>query len=152
LNYRDTSALLKLYIAEQDSPYFINLVSNSKNPLLTSEITRIELAATFYRKESKGELAKGKAGQHVEEFAVDIEAGRIVIVPMSKVVTLRAEQVIKKGYTASKAIMIRALDIIHVASALASKASVLVTTDTRLREVALLRGLKVSPQNLVGVV
>jgi predicted nucleic acid-binding protein len=145
LNYWDTSTLLKLYLAEQDSAYFINLVATSKTPILTSEITRTELTATLYRKESIGELAKAKANQHVEEFAEDIEAGQIVIVPVNEDVTLRAEQVVKKGYTAPKPIMIRALDVLHVASALASKASVLVATDTRLRDVALMMGLKVLP-------
>jgi predicted nucleic acid-binding protein len=90
-------------------------------------------------------LAKGKARQHLEYFFKDVKAGQIIIVPVSEDVTLRAEQVVKKGYTASGPIMIRALDVLHVATALASKASVLVATDTRLKDVALMMGLKVLP-------
>jgi predicted nucleic acid-binding protein len=145
LNYWDTSTLLKLYMTEQDSAYFINLVANSKNIVLTSDITKTELTATFYRKESVGELAKGKAQQHLEEFAEDISAGRIATVSLNEDVILLAEQLIKKGYTVPKPIMIRTLDVIHVASALASNASTLVATDTRLRDVAFMMGLKVLP-------
>jgi predicted nucleic acid-binding protein len=145
LNYWDTSTLLKLYVTEQDAAYFINLVANSKTPILTSGITKIELTATFYHKESIGELAKGKADQHLGELAEDIEAGRIVITPVNEDIILQAEKVIEKSYTAPKPLMIRSLDVVHVASALASKASVLVAIDSRLRDVALMMGLKVLP-------
>jgi predicted nucleic acid-binding protein len=43
--------------------------------------------------------------------------------------------------------MIRALDVIHIASALANRSTVLITTDERLKEVAHLVDLKVLPQN-----
>jgi predicted nucleic acid-binding protein len=145
LNYWDTSTLLKLYVAEQDSSYFINLIATSKEAILTSELTRIELITSLYRKESTGELAKGMANQHLEEFVEDIEAGRIIVISVREDVTSQAERVVQRAYPTAKPIMIRALDVIHVASALASKASVMVATDARLREVALLMGLKVLP-------
>ncbi|MGL4608802.1 MAG: type II toxin-antitoxin system VapC family toxin [Trueperaceae bacterium] len=145
MNYWDTSTLLELYVYEQDSVYFRKLVAGSKTALVSSEIARVEVMTTLYRKELIGDIAKGKAAQHLAEFDEDVLRGNIVLLPITKDITLQAERVIKKSYQASRAVMVRALDTIHVASALTSKTSALVATDTRLRDVALLMGLKVLP-------
>lgn len=145
MNYWDTSTLLKLYVREADSDYFIELVNNSSSPLLVSDLARVELDTSLHRKGTLGELEKSLADAYFQEFSKAIAAGRVVTVPLNDAVIVEARQIIRHTYSLSKPMMIRSLDVIHVASALVSKASTIVATDTRLREVAALMGLQVIP-------
>jgi predicted nucleic acid-binding protein len=147
LTYWDTSALIKLYVSEADSAYFYTLALRDDDIMLTAEITVTEMLTSLYRKEFVGELKKDGATKLFEHFKTQLESGRIVIAPRSKETTLHAEAIVRQAYKATKPIMIQALDVIHVASALANKSTVLITTDERLKEVARLVGLKVLPQN-----
>ena len=81
MNYWDTSALIKLYAPEPDSPYFLTLLSRAEGPLLTSDITRAEVLCTLYRKEHAGDLAAGAAEVLFARFLADADAGRIVLIP-----------------------------------------------------------------------
>jgi predicted nucleic acid-binding protein len=147
LTYWDTSALVKLYVSEKDSAYFYTLALRDDDIMLTANITVVEMLTSLYRKESAGELKKGGAAKLFEHFKAQLESGRITLAPYSEEVVLAAESIVRQTYENAKPIMIRALDVIHVASALASKSTVLITTDERLKEVAQLVGLKVLPQN-----
>jgi predicted nucleic acid-binding protein len=115
--------------------------------MFTAEITVTEMLTSLYRKEFLGEIKKGGAAKLFEHFKAQLASGRIALVPSSKETTLHAESIIRRAYKATKPIMIRALDVIHIASALANRSTVLITTDERLKEVAHLVDLKVLPQN-----
>jgi predicted nucleic acid-binding protein len=145
LNYWDTSALIKLYVRESDSRYFINLAKTSSNPLLSSDVTRQEMLCALYRKEVAGDLKVKAASKLFEKFMNDEETGRILIIPNGRDVVIETEKLVKQSYGKNLPIMIRALDAIHVASALFAKATTMIATDRRLRDVALLTGLKVLP-------
>jgi predicted nucleic acid-binding protein len=145
LNYWDTSALTKLYANERDSALFFELAARDGNPIITSSISQVELLTTFYRKESLGDLKPRAASTLFEKLSEDIALGDIVLVPINTEVLKNVEQIVELTYTKAKPVMIRSLDVIHVASALVSQAPALVATDTRLREVAALVGLQVTP-------
>jgi predicted nucleic acid-binding protein len=145
LNYWDTSALTKLYANEQDSALFFELAARDGNPIITSSISQVELLTTFYRKESLGDLKPRAASTLFEKLSEDIALGDIVLVPITTEVLKNVEQIVELTYTKAKPVMIRSLDVIHVASALVSQAPALVATDIRLREVAALVGLQVTP-------
>ena len=55
--YWDTSALLKLYVAEPDSAYFLRLAEESEEPICSSAIVMTEALAAFHRKQHAGDLA-----------------------------------------------------------------------------------------------
>jgi uncharacterized protein len=143
--YWDTSALLKLYLPEADSLHFLELVSGSTQTVVTSSIAIAEIACAFYRKEAQQELKKGAAERALQKFEEDCRKGQIVQIPFDKDVMGEASRVIRMAFRGPKPLMLRALDAIHVASALAVRASGIVATDLRLRQMALTAGLRVLP-------
>ncbi len=145
MTYWDTSALIKLYAPEPDSPYFLTLLAQAQHPPFSSDIVRAEVLCTLYRKEHAGDLKRGAAATLFARFASDTAAGRLVLIPNSADVTAEAERLVKRAYSQAQPLLIRSLDAIHVASALAARSTTLVATDARLRNVAVLMGLKVLP-------
>ena len=142
--YWDTSALLKLYVTESDSPYFDSLAETSE-PIFSSEIVIPETLCALHRKEHSGDLRRGGARTVFRKFSADIDAGRIVTIPYGRDVIAEAQKVVALAYGRPKPFLIRSLDVIHIASAVVSKARALIATDTRLREAAALVGLDLIP-------
>ena len=145
MNYWDTSALLKLYLPEDDSGYFLDSVVTSDQPLVSSAIAAVEMLCALYRKESVGELKRGGALAAHQRFLGDCRAGRIVLLPCGEQVFTAAEEVVRLAFRRARPVMVRSLDAIHVASALTARARVMVATDTRLRLVAAMAKLKLMP-------
>ena len=145
MNYWDTSALLKLYLPEDDSGYFLDSVVTSDQPLVSSAIAAVEMLCALYRKESVGELKRGGALAAHQRFLGDSREGRIVLVPYGEQVFTAAEEIVRLAFRRARPVMVRSLDAIHVASALTARARVMVATDTRLRQVAAMAKLKLAP-------
>ena len=141
--YWDTSAILKLYIHERDSGYFLGLVSETEDQIVTSTIASIELLCALERKERNGDIKPGGAAAAFDRFLDDAGRGRIVEIPFGRDVIQEARRLI--GLVSHRRILIRSLDMIHVASAVAAKATCLVATDSRLRQVASLADLNLLP-------
>ena len=145
MNYWDTSALLKLYVPEDDSGYFLNSVVTSDQPLVSSAIAAVEMLCAVYRKECIGDLKRGGALATYQRFLGDSREGRIVLVPYGEQVFTAAEEIVRLAFRRARPIMVRSLDAVHVASALTARARVMVATDTRLRQVAAMAKLKLAP-------
>lgn len=145
MTYWDTSALLKLYVAERDSAYFLGLIAETEHQICSSAMAITEALCALYGKEQRGELKRGAASGILRELIADTEAGRIVAIPYGRDIVSQAEKVVKLAAERTRPVMIRSLDAVHVASALASKAEAMVATDARLRDVAALAGLKLMP-------
>jgi predicted nucleic acid-binding protein len=143
--YWDTSAILKLYVAEPDSPYFLALLADADRIVATSAITPIEILCALHRKERAGDLKRGASRTIFEKYVDDTEKGRIVEIPFGPSITTEADSFLELASDRRKPPMIRSLDAIHIASALAGRAKSLVTTDRRLAECARLARLKVLP-------
>jgi predicted nucleic acid-binding protein len=145
VNYWDTSALLKLYVPEDDSGYFLDLVVASDQPIVSSAIAAVELLCAVYRKESVGDLKSGGALAAYRRFLGDCRTGRIVLVPYGDQVSTAAEGIVRLAFRRAQPVMVRSLDAIHVASAVTARARVMVATDARLRRVAAMARLKLAP-------
>jgi hypothetical protein len=145
MQYWDTSALLKLYVAEPDSAYFLELLAAADSPILSSAIASVELHCAFYRKELAGDLKAGATHPAFQKFQADVSAGRIVMVPLGDDVAAAASGIIRRSFAGRRPIMVRSLDVIHLSSAAVSGADSLVATDGRLREAAKRSGLKLVP-------
>jgi predicted nucleic acid-binding protein len=141
--YWDTSAILKLYAPEMDSAYFLRLATRAEEQVVTSSIASIELLCAFERKERNGELKRGGAKAAFEQFLSDTRRGRIIEIPYGHDVVEEARKLL--GLVRDQAILIRSLDMIHVASAIAAKAKTIAATDSRLRQLASCASLKVLP-------
>lgn len=145
MDYWDTSAILKLYVAEHDSTYFLRLIAEINEPILSSAIVTTEVLCALYRKQRAGDLKEGGANTIFRKFNADLRAGRIVTIPYGADVEAGAEKLIRLAFHDPGPVLIRSLDAIHIASALVGNAKRLVATDARLREAASLVGLKVLP-------
>lgn len=145
MTYWDTSALFKLYVPEPDSDYFSDLVAKTDGPILSSNVIEIEMLCAFHRREQAGDLKSEPAELLFERFLADLSANRIVTVPYGPDGVAKSRPLVKLAYQQVPPLMIRSLDVIHLASALVSHMKTLVTTDPRLRELAGLTGLKVIP-------
>ncbi|MGA2769584.1 MAG: type II toxin-antitoxin system VapC family toxin [Bryobacteraceae bacterium] len=145
MDYWDTSALFKLYIPEDDSGYFLDFVVSSDQPIMCSTIGVAEMLCALCRRESAGDLKTGGALATYRRFLGDCRDGRIVRVPCGEQVITAAEEIIGLAFRRPRPVMLRSLDAIHVASAVTARARVMVSTDTRLREVAAMAKLKLAP-------
>lgn len=144
--YWDTSALLKLYVDEPDSSEFWELLLASKEGVWTSTIARTEMFCTLQRKQQLGELQAGGAAAVYERFCKDVEKGRVGLIGLTEDVHREAERVGPLLSEKKPPLLVRSLDLIHLASALAAKSRELVATDVRLRDVASVAGLRVLPR------
>jgi predicted nucleic acid-binding protein len=146
LNYWDSSALIKLYVNEADSQFFLGLAKTSQAPLLVSDISRQEILCTLYRKEQYGDLKAKSAHRIFDKFLSDEESGRLLMIPNGKDVAIMSESIVRQAYQQQPPLMLRSLDVIHISSALLAKATTMVTTDKCLRDIAIISGIKLLPK------
>lgn len=145
MHYWDTSAVLKLYAPEPDSAYFLKLIVAGEQPVYCSAISSMEVLCTLLRKEEAGDLKPGGGAALYRRFHRDARAGRVVLVPYGEDVAAEAERLAKVAFGEHRAIMIRSLDLIHVATAVVLGATALVATDKRLRALASVLRLPLLP-------
>jgi len=144
--YWDTSALLKLYVAEADSPYFLGLAARTAEPVISAAIATAEVLCVLHRKEYSRSLKPGTAKRVYRKFVSDQNAGRVLMIPFGRDVELEAERIVRLAYAQPQAILVRSLDLIHVSTALSAGATRFVATDARLRSAAALAGLRLLPE------
>jgi predicted nucleic acid-binding protein len=143
--YWDTSAILKLYIAERDSSSFLDLIAHAESQVLSSAIASVEMLIVLHRKERSGDLKPGSARIIFEKFLDDKRQGRVIEIPFGPGVVEEARNLAKLVFRQPHPMLLRSLDAIHVSSAITAKARSIVATDVRLRQIALLTGLQVLP-------
>ena len=136
MDYWDTSALLNLYVPEHDSAYFLDLIAETKEPLISSAIATTEMLCALHHKERKGDIKPGGAKALFRRFRADCQMGRIALVPYGIDVAAEVEKLIDLGFGESRNAMVRSLCLIHLASASIAKAKRLVATDRTVRELA----------------
>ena len=145
MSYWDTSAIVKLYVSEPDSPYFLGLLVSTTEQLMSSAILMTELPCALYRKERAGDLKRGAARKVYRRFAADAESGRFLTIPYGRDIADEAQNLVRMASEQPRPLRVRSLDFIHVCSALVSGEKTMVATEKRLRKVAVLAGLTVLP-------
>jgi len=144
MSYWDTSALVKLSVAEVDSAQFQHLAGNAAC-IMTAAIARFEARTVFRRREAEGVLPVGEAAILSAEMDRDIADGRVVIQAMDTSVEHDFAKVLELCFSQTPIIFIRTVDALHIASALASGKTEFVTADVRQRAAAERMGLSVKP-------
>ena len=111
--FADSSALVKIYIPEAGH----QAISENREPVVISQLARVEVPAAFWRKHRTGELAASDAAILAEDFEHDYQgdpAGppRFSVLPISEErLRVAALAVARHG--------LRAYDAVQLASALA---------------------------------
>ena len=98
------------------------------------------------RKEQLGDLLTGGAAAVYARFCKDVEKGRVTLTDLTEDVHREAERVGPPLNKKKPLLLLRSLDLIHLASALAAKSREVVATDVRLRDVTRVAGLRVLPR------
>ena len=138
----DTSALLKLYVAEPDSAVFEGLVVS---PPVTAFIARHEARAMFHRREGEGALAAGEAAALYQDFLSDISSGDVVETPLQPALEAAYGLVLRQCLLHSPPVFVRTNDALHLAAAMQAGEIEFVTADVRQRAAARHLGFNVLP-------
>lgn len=141
--FLDTSALVKLYRMEANSPLIHRVVAPTDD-LLIAQITPLELQSTFYGLVRQAVLPLAEAESLLTLFAGDLSA--YTLIPADRGVVTRARRLLEQWAIQED---LRPLAALQVASALETHARVpldaVVTTDAVLGTVARASGLIVRP-------
>jgi uncharacterized protein len=134
--YLDTSAVLPYYRQEARSGVVQELLLRQREPVLISDLTRLEFASALARWVRMGELSEPQAQRVERAFDDDVAAGRYTVRLLGPRAVERARRWLLQRTTP-----LRTLDALHLAGAAAVDA-VFVTLDASLEEVAATLGVK----------
>ena len=140
----DTSAVLKLYVNEPDARSFRTLAQTPES-LVISVFTVHELHCALHRKEVAKALKPGMAELLYRAFRERVETDFFSLIRYNGRVEQYALEVVRKCYGAQRPILLRVLDALQLATALAANANEIVSSDIRMRQAAEIVGLKVLP-------
>jgi uncharacterized protein len=141
--YLDASALVKLFVPERESDT-LNQALIGTEDVVVSDLALTEMASALGRRTREGRLTVAESRRlyrEVEKLAASYRRAELTP-PIHR----HAERLL----LSSKEIPLRALDALHVATALDAQAATLVTYDPRLRAAAASHGLIVVPDSLSG--
>jgi uncharacterized protein len=111
MNYLDTSALIKRFVAEKGSPLVQTLVTR-KGPIATAKITYAEVYAGLTRKLREGHLSDASYALACRHFEADWQA--YIRVELQDDTLFLARDLIRRH-------PLRGFDAIHLASAISLK-------------------------------
>ena len=107
--YLDTSALVKLYVDEEGSP-FVRRAVDRAGLIATSAIAYVEARSAFVKRRHEGELSAGEYRRVVRDL--DADWARYLVVEIT-------ESLIRDGARLAETHRLRAYDAVHMASAAA---------------------------------
>jgi predicted nucleic acid-binding protein len=135
--YLDASALVRLFVQEAESDSLNEALLDAFGVIL-SDLALTEMASALGRRTREGVLTQMQARNlHREAIKLTASCRHVELTPP---VHRRAEQLLL-----SSRMPMRALDALHLATALEAGAATIVTFDHSLRDVASAQGLFVAP-------
>ena len=129
MTYLDSAILVKLYTQEPDSEQWRNWVS-PRSDLVTSSLALPEVRSALRQKVMLGFLKPRQQNIVWREFQRATQAGIIRVFPVGSDVVDQAVNILEQM---PRILPLRALDALHLATAQLIHASVLATTDQRMR-------------------
>jgi hypothetical protein len=135
--YLDASALVKLLVPEAESDA-LNHALTGLTDVIVSDLTLTEMASALGRRQREQRLAP-EAAKRLYREAAKLHAS-VHHAELTPPIHRRAERLML-----SLSIPLRALDALHLATALDAAAATVVTFDPRLRDAAASQGLFVAP-------
>jgi predicted nucleic acid-binding protein len=137
--YIDTSALVKLYVAEPDSDACEAIVLGSA--LVSSRLLYCEFNSALLAKVQRGIISAEFKIEVWQEFEKDITTRKIQLVSLDDMLVKEATELLSELHPD---VALRTLDAIHLATYLSVETGPLFTTDQRMRHAAAHLGLPVA--------
>ncbi|MGC1416075.1 MAG: type II toxin-antitoxin system VapC family toxin [Candidatus Acidiferrum sp.] len=138
--YADTSFLFSLYVSDVNSTAAAAIMSRFRAPLLTTDFGEFEFTNAVSWRVFRKQFLIGQQRAILDSFSKDVEAGIIRIAPIPAAAFGRAKHIAEKETPVSGN---RALDVLHVASALVLMAASFYTFDRKQARLAATLGLRV---------
>ena len=138
--YLDASALVKLLVPETESDG-LNQALAGLTDVIVSDLALTEMASALGRR-TREQLLTRKEAQRLYREASKVH-GSSLHADLTPPIHRRAERLML-----SLPIPLRALDALHLATALDAEAATVVTFDPRLRDAAISQGLFVAPPSV----
>ena len=135
--YLDASALVKLFVPESESDE-LNQALAGLTDVIVSDLALTEMASALGRR-TREQLLTREEAQRLYREASKLHASSLHA-ELTPPIHRRAERLML-----SLAIPLRALDALHLATALDAEAATIVTFDPRLHDAAISQGLFVAP-------
>ena len=124
--FADTSFLFSLYVPDANSSAAAAIMKRIKPPLLATDFVEFEFFNALNGRIFRKELRASEEQAVLLAFSKDIHAGAIRIVPISAATFASARRIAR---THTRLLGTRALDVLHVASALTLRANSFCTFD-----------------------
>lgn len=142
-SYFDSSVLLKTYVEEPNSHEADALVEESGTPILYTHLQVIEVATAIRLKRFRKEITEAQEKAALVALESDIVSGRMQRPDCELSAIFHQAAKLSAKYAAQ--IGVRTMDILHVAAALKTDCTTLVSFDKRQRKLAKSVGLKLKP-------
>ena len=136
----DASFLFSLYVPDVNSARAAAKMKRADLPLFLTDLGEIEIVNAIGLRLFRRELQPAEARKARDLFSEDINQGVVQIVPLSAAAYQQAARIAR---THTPNFGTRTLDVMHVAGALALKANIFYTFDTRQAKLASALGLRV---------
>ncbi len=138
--YADTSFLFSLYVPDANSSSAAAAMKRIKPPLLATDFAEFELTNALNWRIFRKELRASQEQAILLSFSKDVHGGVIRVVPISAATFAHARRIAR---TQTRLLGTRALDVLHVASALALRADSFCTFDENQARLAAALGLRI---------
>ena len=146
--YWDTSALVKLYVDEPDSPRYRQILRQSFEPLHTSILTLAEASKVFWAKLADRGLAPEGPEALIRKVSEAVEKAHIRLIACDRQLLIHFHPIIANCYSRPKPLRLRSADGIHLACARSVAAAEIVCADRRMRAAAESLGFSLLPATL----
>jgi predicted nucleic acid-binding protein len=137
--YADTSFLFSLFAPDANSSSAASIMKRIRPPLLTTDFAEFEFTNALNLRVFRKELRASEEQAVLLSFSRDVHAGVIRIMPISAATFAHARRIAR---TQTRLLGSRALDVLHVASALTLRASSFCTFDKNQARLVAALGLR----------
>lgn len=141
--YADTSFLASLYLPDANSPIAAGQMKGAKLPVLVTPIVEVELTNALYLRLFRRELVASQVHAAHALFRGDLADGVFQSKPVSAGMFEKAKLLSRKQ---TPRLGTRALDVLHVVSALVLEADTFYTFDRNQGKLAEAEGLRLKPR------
>lgn len=138
--YAETSFLFSLYVPDANSLAAAATMKHIRPPLLTTDFAEFELTNALNGRIFRKELRASEEQAVLLSFSKDVHVGVLRILPISGATFAHARRIAR---TQTRILGTRALDVLHVASALTLRADSFCTFDKNQARLAAALGLRV---------